>query len=218
MTQQFWKWSERKSCSVVSDSLPPHCLYSPRILQARILEWVAFPFSRGSRDRTQVSCVAGRFFTSWATREAQEYCMGRLSLLQGIFLTQELNRGLLNCRQILYQLSYQGSPTPGYIPKELKTTTHTNTYMTSFIAVVFRLAKRWKQMSTNRWRDKKIRYIHTTEYNSATKRNETWIIATTQMNLENMLSERSQTQYAKGCILHLYEIHKGGNRQRQEVD
>jgi len=42
-------------------------------LQARILEWVAFPFSRGSsqpRDRTQVSHIAGRFFTSWATREA----------------------------------------------------------------------------------------------------------------------------------------------------
>ena len=40
------------------------------ILQARILEWVAFPFSRGSsqpRDRTQVSSIAGRFFTSWAT-------------------------------------------------------------------------------------------------------------------------------------------------------
>ena len=37
------------------------------ILQARILEWVAFPFSRGSsqsRDQTQVSCIAGRFFTS----------------------------------------------------------------------------------------------------------------------------------------------------------
>ena len=33
-----------------------------------------------------------------------------LSLLQGTFLTQELNRGLLHCRQILYQLSYQGSP------------------------------------------------------------------------------------------------------------
>ena len=44
-------------------------------LPARILQWVAFPFSRGSsqyRDRTQVSCIAGRFFTSWATREAQE--------------------------------------------------------------------------------------------------------------------------------------------------
>ena len=33
-----------------------------------------------------------------------------ISLLQGIFLTQESNRGLLHCRQILYQLSYQGSP------------------------------------------------------------------------------------------------------------
>ena len=42
------------------------------ILQARILEWVAFPFSRGSsqpRDQTQVSCIAGGFFTSWVIRE-----------------------------------------------------------------------------------------------------------------------------------------------------
>ena len=49
------------------------------ILQTSILEWVAFPFSRGSsqpRDRTQVSCIAGGFFTSWATREAQEYRSG----------------------------------------------------------------------------------------------------------------------------------------------
>ena len=36
--------------------------------------------------------------------------MGSPSLLQEIFPTQELNWGLLNCRQILYQLSYQGSP------------------------------------------------------------------------------------------------------------
>ena len=43
------------------------------IYQARILEWVAFSFSRGSsqpRDRTQVSHIAGGFFASWATREA----------------------------------------------------------------------------------------------------------------------------------------------------
>ena len=43
------------------------------ILQTRILEWVAFPFSRGSsqpRDQAQVSRIAGGFFTSWATREA----------------------------------------------------------------------------------------------------------------------------------------------------
>ena len=46
------------------------------ILQARILELVAFAFSRESfqpRDRTQVSRIAGGFFTSWATREDQEY-------------------------------------------------------------------------------------------------------------------------------------------------
>ena len=48
---------------------------STGILQARILEWVAVPSSRGSsqpRDRTQVSCTAVGFFTIWATREAQE--------------------------------------------------------------------------------------------------------------------------------------------------
>ena len=41
--------------------------------------------------------------------------MGSLFLLQRIFLTQELNRGLLHCRQILYQLTYQGSPRKGII-------------------------------------------------------------------------------------------------------
>ena len=45
-------------------------------LQARILEWAAISFSRGSswpRDRTQVSCIAGSFFNDWATREALCY-------------------------------------------------------------------------------------------------------------------------------------------------
>ena len=45
------------------------------------LECGAFPFSRGAsqpRDWTQVSCIAGRFFTSWATREAQEYWSGEV--------------------------------------------------------------------------------------------------------------------------------------------
>ena len=42
------------------------------IFQARILEWIAFLFSRGSsqtRDQTQVSCIAGRFITISVTRE-----------------------------------------------------------------------------------------------------------------------------------------------------
>ena len=45
------------------------------ILQARILEWVAYPFSRGSsrpRNRTGVSCTAGGFFTNWAIGEASK--------------------------------------------------------------------------------------------------------------------------------------------------
>ena len=45
----------------------------------RILEWLAYPFFRGSsqsRGQTQVSCTAGGFFTIWATREAQEYWNG----------------------------------------------------------------------------------------------------------------------------------------------
>ena len=56
----------------MSDSLPPHRLVHG-ILQVRILEWAALPFSSGSswpRNRTEVSCIAGRFFTNWAMREA----------------------------------------------------------------------------------------------------------------------------------------------------
>jgi len=59
-----------QSCLILCD---PMDYIVHGILQARILEWVAFPFSRGSsqpRDWTQVSCNADGFFTSWATREA----------------------------------------------------------------------------------------------------------------------------------------------------
>ena len=67
-------------------------------------------FSGGSsqpRNQTQVSRIVGRFFTSWAERKPKNTEVGSLSLLQGIFPTQGSNRGLLHCRQILYQLSYQ---------------------------------------------------------------------------------------------------------------
>ena len=49
-------------------------------------------------------------------REPKNNGVDSLSFLQGIFLTQELNQGLLHWRQILYQLSYQGSPWPLSIP------------------------------------------------------------------------------------------------------
>ena len=56
-------------CSPVDCSPPGSPV--PGILQTRILEWVAILFSRGSfwpKDRIQVSCIAGRFFTIWASR------------------------------------------------------------------------------------------------------------------------------------------------------
>ena len=58
----------------------PHCrqifYYLSHQGSPRILEWVAYPFSRGSslpRNWTGVSCIAGGFFTSWPTREAQRF-------------------------------------------------------------------------------------------------------------------------------------------------
>ena len=51
-------------------SLPGSSVHG--ILQAKILKWLAIPFSRGSsrpRDWTQFSCIAGRFFTAWDTRK-----------------------------------------------------------------------------------------------------------------------------------------------------
>ena len=60
-------WSHLALCNPMDYSLPGFSVHG--ILQARIVEWVAVPSSRGSswpRDWTQVSCIAGRFFTSWA--------------------------------------------------------------------------------------------------------------------------------------------------------
>ena len=67
---------ESVSSSVLSDSLWSRGLWSTissvyGILQAKLLEWTAMPFSRGSsrpRDQTPVSCITGRFFTIWDTR------------------------------------------------------------------------------------------------------------------------------------------------------
>ena len=107
----------------------------------RLLEWIAYVFSSRSswpRNRTRVSCLASRFFTNWAIREAlkseskscsvasdsywphglyspwtspgQNTVVGSHSLLQGIFPTQGSNAALPHCRWILYQLSRKGSP------------------------------------------------------------------------------------------------------------
>ena len=159
-------------CDPMDCSLPGSSVHG--ILQARILKWIAIPFSRGSsrpRDWIHVSWMAGRFFTIWANRETgyspkelinlrigiqRYFCLnknitysavdkivhvhsvvsdslwphgvlttrflcpwespgkntgvGCHFLLQWVFLTQELNLCLLNCRLILYCLSHRGSP------------------------------------------------------------------------------------------------------------
>ena len=75
----FWaplKWSEVTRsyltlCDPMDGSLPGSTIHG--IFQARILEWAAISFSRGSsqpRGWTRVSCIADRRFTIWATREA----------------------------------------------------------------------------------------------------------------------------------------------------
>ena len=81
------------------------------ILQARILEWFAISSSRGSLqpgDRTALHVDSLPFESPGKPMNTG---VGSLSLLQGIFPTQESNWGLLHFRWILYQLSYQGSLT-----------------------------------------------------------------------------------------------------------
>ena len=83
------------------------------ILQARILEWVAFPFSRRSsqpRDQTRSPAMQADSLPAEQPGKPKNTGMGSLSLLQGIFPIQDLNRALLHCRQVLYQLSYPRSP------------------------------------------------------------------------------------------------------------
>ena len=107
----------------MSNSTRHHGLYPPDssvhgIFQARILEWVDMPSSRGSSQtriepRSPSSQADSSLFGS--PRKPQNTGVASLSLLQGIFPTQELNQGLLHHRWILYQLSYQGTPkTPWY--------------------------------------------------------------------------------------------------------
>ena len=83
------------------------------ILQARILQWVAFPFSRALPNpgiEPRVPTLQVDSLPAKPQGKPKNTGMGSLSLLQQIFPTQESNQGLLHCRRILYQLSYEGSP------------------------------------------------------------------------------------------------------------
>ena len=83
------------------------------ILQARILEWVVFPFSRRSSNpgiEPRSPALQADSLPAEPQGKPKNTRVGSLSPLQWIFPTQELNGGLLHCRLILYQLSYEGSP------------------------------------------------------------------------------------------------------------
>ena len=82
------------------------------ILQVRILEWVAFP-SPGDLPNPGIEprfpALQAASLPAEPPGNPKNTGVGSLSLLQWIFPTQESNRGLLHCRRIPYQLSYQGA-------------------------------------------------------------------------------------------------------------
>ena len=132
--------SEREvaqSCPTLSDPMDCSLLGSSfhGIFQARVLEWGVIAFSVWYLSKSIIwafsnySCMSSvcsvssdslwphglssaRLLCPWDSPD-KNTGVGCHSLLQGIFPTQESNLGLLHCRQILYQLSYQGSPKKG---------------------------------------------------------------------------------------------------------
>ena len=85
--------------------------------KARILEWAAMPPPGDLPNpgiKLRSSALLADSLPSEPPGKPNNTGMGSLSLLQGIFLTQESNRGFPHCRWILYKLSYQGSPCRSY--------------------------------------------------------------------------------------------------------
>ena len=104
--------SESESRSVVSHSSGPMDCIVHGILEARILEWVAFR-SPGDLPNTGIkprSPLQADPSPDEPQGKPKNTAMGSLSLLQQVFPTHESNQGLLHCRWILYQLSHKGSP------------------------------------------------------------------------------------------------------------
>ena len=106
------------SRSVVSNSVTPKTVahqasLSMGILQARILEWFACP-PPGDLPNPEMGpwspALRADSLPPEPPAKPKNTGVGSLSLLQGIFPAQESNQGLWHGRQILYQLSYQGSP------------------------------------------------------------------------------------------------------------
>ena len=104
--------SQSESWSVVPTLCDPMNYRVHGILQSSILEWIAFPFPRdlpNSGFKPRSSALQVDSLPAEPQGKPKITGVGTLSLLQRIFPTQESNRGLLHCRRILYQLSYEGS-------------------------------------------------------------------------------------------------------------
>ena len=102
-------------CDPMDSSLPDFSVHG--LLQARILEWIAMSFSRGSfqsRDQTQVSLIAGEFFTVWVTKETPEYWSGfsSVQLLSRVWLCNPMN------------CSMPGLPVHQQLPESTQTYVH----------------------------------------------------------------------------------------------
>ena len=133
-------------------SLPGSSVHG--ILQARILEWVAVLFFRGSsqpRDQTQVSRIAGGFFTVWAPREAHKQHLIQQRKIKAFLLRSGIRQGCLlaplplnGVLQVLIRAIRQGKNRHPNWNKEVK-------------------------LSISRWRDpiqRKSRRIHQTKKTS----------------------------------------------------
>ena len=103
-----------ESHSVMSDSLRPHGLYRSWNSPGQNTEVGSLSLLQGNLPNPGIEPRSPALRADSLPAEPQgkpkNTGVGSLSLLQGIFPPQELNWGLLHCRQILYQLSYQGSP------------------------------------------------------------------------------------------------------------
>ena len=125
-------WSAHLCCAVLSRSVMSDCLQPPGLQPTRLL--CPCGFSR-QENQSGLLCpppgdlpnpeIEPRSLTLQADSlpaqpqgKPENIGVGSLSLLQWIFLTQESNQGILHCRWILYQLSYQGSPCIGKLITE----------------------------------------------------------------------------------------------------
>ena len=137
------------------------------ILQARILEWEAFPFSMGSsppRDRTQVSHIAGRFFTSWATREVLILEESKLwfrevkKQIRGYWATKSAEP--IFEFQVFYFISKDFPVNPDLVSRHISHSTLTPRYSSSKITLHFSSVFPSEAAAVSVWREDICTFLH----------------------------------------------------------